>query len=386
MSANLKNITQKLLRLIRSNLFQANETLPFLTPNKKDLLESISDGICVVNEAGKIVHFNHKFYKKFMRPLEIQEDQKEISLEDIFSRNHEEIDQAFHRVLKIKNSEILHHVYHRYKERDFYYDITINPIIIDAVASGTAEDGVVGIFHDVSQKRLTDLMRMNFVANISHEMRTPLTSVMGYAQILDSQKNLIPEQFHLYIEKIMQNSHKMQHLFSDILNLSVIESQLEIKRSEVNVRDLFENIKESLAPLYPQKNFIFSFNLATEILLVDLTLFEQIVSNLLDNSCKYAQTDQLHISVTLESIDKFFMLKYCDHGPAIAPDHIDRIFERFYRIEDPSPEKKKKIEGSGLGLSIVKQAIARHKGKVWAENHQGHTYFILQFPKSKKQL
>ncbi len=126
---------------------------------KKFILENISEGICAVNHQGEVVFYNQKFFKKFIKPWKLAQDQ--VPTIDIIFDNHEDLKQAFYRVIRLQTNESIRQIMHQHRERDLFFDITISGIEKDEQNFAAA----VGVFHDVTEKRLTDMMRANFVGN-----------------------------------------------------------------------------------------------------------------------------------------------------------------------------------------------------------------------------
>ena len=346
---------------------------------KKFLIETISDGICAIDNSEKIVFFNNNFFKKFLKPLGFSnpEQDNNMNISNVFI-DYPEIKEAYLNVIKNKDTTSLRHIHHRHKERDLYFDITINPTIESELKSFAS---AVGIFHNVTDKHLSDLMRVNFVANISHEMRTPLTSLMGFTQLLQNDNQFLHGTNKTYIDKIYTSAKKMQIIFNDLLNLSVIESQYHTNKIDVEIKEFLESIIESIQAMHKEKKLLINFHLKVDSIFVDPTLFEQVLSNLIDNSCKYSNQNEIIIDFYAEKQNENIQLQLSDNGPGVPFEFLNRIFERFFRIS--KSRGKLRTEGTGIGLSIVKQIIARHKGKVWAENKDGKTFFCLLIPEKK---
>jgi two-component system phosphate regulon sensor histidine kinase PhoR len=221
-------------------------------------------------------------------------------------------------------------------------------------------------------------MRVDFVANVSHEIRTPLTSIKGYTQLLESQKSKVDPELHIFLEKIITNTERMISLFNDLLNLSVIESKNIMKFEEFDLKDLIYTIAGNIRTNYPNKKVNITKDIQLTTITGDERLMEQVISNLIDNACKYSG-DTIAIKIHTFSKDNMGYIAVADDGPGIPKEHIQRIFERFYRV-DSSRETSR---GTGLGLSIVKHIITKHGGRIWAETEEPHgTKFIIELPLS----
>lgn len=347
---------------------------------KNFILENISEGICAVNHLGEVVFYNQKFYKKFIKPWNIVLSQN-VTIETIF-QNHEDLKQAFHRVIRLQTNESIRQILHHHKDRDLFFDVTISGIEKDVQDFAAA----VGVFHDVTEKRLTDLMRANFVANISHEIRTPLTSILGFTEVLESkiedQQEVPVSNIRPYLKPIIQNSKKLQRLFSDLMTLSLIESERKVHKNLISLEELFDQQIYFLSANYPQKKVQVIKKIKENLINVDKELFQQVLTNLIDNSLKYSDKNEVLIEIdsqlTLNSQE--VVIKLSDNNKALPTSELNRIFERFYRLDSA----RNIHQGSGIGLSIVKQIMSKHKGKAYAENLGDKTYFCLNLPSGKK--
>jgi signal transduction histidine kinase len=168
----------------------------------------------------------------------------------------------------------------------------------------------------------------------------------------------------------------MISLFTDLLNLSVIESQKNMAFDDIDLQELYSNVGQSIITNYPEKKINLSSDLKCDSVKGVPRLIEQVLANLIDNSCKYSG-DEISIKVSSFQKDHKSFIVVSDNGPGIPKEHLQRIFERFYRV-DSSRESSR---GTGLGLSIVKHIIAKHGGKIWAESDEKNgTDFIIELP------
>jgi two-component system phosphate regulon sensor histidine kinase PhoR len=254
-----------------------------------------------------------------------------------------------------------------------YYDLNVTPLRgVDGKVIGA-----LGVFHDITDFKLTEQMRVDFVANVSHEIRTPLTSIKGYSQVLIANKTKFPEEFEGFLTKIILNTERMIALFTDLLNLSVIESNDAHEEEIVDLPTVLHGIIPNIRTNYPGKEIAFKLDFKIEQIVGDARLIEMVITNLIDNACKYSG-DKTDISFSSQEAPVKIILKLKDNGPGIAREHLGRIFERFYRV-DSSRESKR---GTGLGLSIVKHIIMKHGGKIRAESDGPGmgTTFVIELP------
>lgn len=333
------------------------------------ILESINDDIIAVDKFESILFFNTKFKHNFIKSREGQEIDKKIW--HIFNG---EVLAAFRAVLKTAEPSSLKAMsFPESRNPHRFFDLTITPL----KSSTGSIHGVLGVFYDVTEFKLTEQMRVDFVANVSHEIRTPLTSIKGFTQILQSQSDKVDITLQPFLGKIVGNTERMISLFNDLLNLSVIESRNDVRYEECSLTDIVHHVEDSILASYPQKNVTFENKLNLNLIKGDPRLVEQVILNLTDNACKYSETS-VHINFSSFEHDRKARIIIKDNGPGIGPEHLTRIFERFYRIE----ASRESLRGTGLGLAIVKQIIAKHKGKIWAESEgPGYgTSFIIELP------
>ncbi len=328
------------------------------------LLESTHDAILAIDTSFHLNLSNTQFNSKFVKDLTSKH------IEDIF--DDQEVISAFKDCIKTSESRKVQEHSIFYKNRTHYYEIVVSPILRNNECIGA-----MGVFKNITEAKLTEQMRVDFVANVSHEIRTPLTSIKGFAQVLDSNDKFISPEAKHYLEKIITNTERLHALFSDLLNLSVIESRHRLLKKEVNLKFMLESVKAMLLQNYADKNMNISYDLSVEFVRVDPKLFEQALINLIENACKYSGNDaNIKISNFIDN-NESVIITISDDGPGISKEHLGRIFERFYQV-DSSRNKKHDSTGTGLGLSIVKHIIAKHKGVIWAESepNQGTIFFI----------
>jgi two-component system phosphate regulon sensor histidine kinase PhoR len=239
--------------------------------------------------------------------------------------------------------------------------------------------GAVLVIHDVTELRRLEAIRRDFVANVSHELKTPLTSISGYTETLlsDAPSRDTTRQF---LTTILGNARRMQRLVDDLLDLSRIESgRWQPARTEL---DLPAVARESWAALAarPEAGRV-KFELETaadaEHLSADLDAVRQVLTNLFDNSLRYTPPGG-RIVCSARRADGGVALSVRDTGSGIAHEHLARIFERFYRADH---SRSREEGGTGLGLAIVKHLVEAHGGRVYAESERGRgTTVTCWFP------
>jgi two-component system phosphate regulon sensor histidine kinase PhoR len=231
----------------------------------------------------------------------------------------------------------------------------------------------------IAALKKAEKMRIEFVANVSHELRTPLTSIKGYTETLlqdmEDGRNADPA----FLKIILKNSNRLLALIDDLLDLSAIESgALEIQLVDINPNEALHHVLERIGPVAQTKKTKILTEVTTSTIKADPKRIEQILANLIDNAIKYCPP-QSTITVKFFEEDDATVLMVADNGPGIAEKYLERLFQRFYRLDKG---RSRETGGTGLGLSIVKHIVQRHNGTVKAESVLGEgTTFICRFPK-----
>ena len=239
-----------------------------------------------------------------------------------------------------------------------------------AVASRPlAPAGAVVTVLDLTVLRKLETIRRDFVANVSHELKTPLTAVSGFAETLLDDDDIPPDQRRRFVETIRDNAWRMQRIVDDLLDLSRIESggwRPNVGQVDVAgiVRDVFTAVRATadakglrlLADIPP----------AASVVHADPTAFRQIVSNLVENAVRYTHEGTVTLRTRLGEAGVWVDVR--DTGIGIAPAHVPRIFERFYRAD---PARSREQGGTGLGLAIVRHLVDAHGGRVEAASALG---------------
>jgi two-component system, OmpR family, phosphate regulon sensor histidine kinase PhoR len=229
--------------------------------------------------------------------------------------------------------------------------------------------GALLVLHDVTDLRRLETVRSDFVANVSHELKTPLTSISGYAETLVHDQ-ADPETTRRFLGVILANARRMQRLVDGLLDLSRIESGGW--RPEPEMLDAAAVARESwalVADRAAQRQVEFEVDVApgAERIYADPDAFRQVLSNLLDNALRYTQPGG-RITLRARREDGGVRVSVRDTGAGITGDHLKRIFERFYRAD---AARSRDEGGTGLGLAIVKHLVEAHEGRVSAESEVG---------------
>lgn len=219
-------------------------------------------------------------------------------------------------------------------------------------------------------------MKKEFIANASHELKTPITIIRGFAETLHDNLNLPEETIVASTEKIMHSCERMTRTIRNLLTLADIENATESRVAPCDLVELAKSCKNTLLAIHKTADVVLIYDESCDYILDgDEALLEVALMNLLDNAAKYAKVDP-KIIVTFSQQDGAIAVAVQDNGPGIPEEHLERIFQRFYRV---NAMHSKKIGGSGLGLSIVETIIKKHGGRVFVESilGQGSTFRIV---------
>jgi len=235
--------------------------------------------------------------------------------------------------------------------------------------------GMVAVMRDVTHFKELDEMKSEFVATVSHDLRAPLTFIRGYATMLMIAGDLNDKQQD-YIERILEGIDQMSALIGDLLNLRRIEAGVGIRQEPCRLGLILVEAVDTMRARATSKGITLRLE-PTEgapTVIGDRTLLRQAVSNLVDNAIKYTPAPG-QVSVGLGTTSHEAVIHISDTGIGIAPEDQVRLFEKFYRIKR---RETGSIQGTGLGLALVKSIIERHGGRVWAESvaNQGSTFYI----------
>ncbi len=245
-----------------------------------------------------------------------------------------------------------------------------------ALPSHMPTAGIVAVFHDITERKRIEDMRREFVANVSHELRTPLTAIKGAVETLLDGALDNPEVSRNFTEVIHRHVKRLETLVLDLLDLSRLESGVSRSlNNEVDLVSLAQNVLTAVADLAAARNLSLENELPNESLVVkgDSHQLEQALFNLLDNAIKYTESGG-RVTLHIYPEDKIVRMDVSDTGLGIDPEHLPRIFERFYRADKT---RSRDLGGTGLGLAIVKAVAHTRGGDVRVETGQGGSTFTL---------
>jgi len=339
-------------------------TLTYERNEKEAILESLVEGVIAVNSDLVVTYANHSavvFLGAAREELENKEFEKtgHIHLAQLLKHCQDE-QHIMTDQLQIKDEQ----------NRRLYLDIIAAPM--------KEQSGVVLVMQDkTSHYRLLE-MRKEFIANASHELKTPITIIRGYAETLHDNPGVQGETYEMITSKIVNNCERMTNLIKDLLALADIEQLAESRLEKTDLKEIVSVCSQHLHDVHPEALVIIDAEEGNAfVTLVDPQLIGLAVTNLLENAAKYS-TQAAEITVGLRHFGDKIQLFVADRGVGIPREDLDRIFQRFYSVDRMESKRK---GGSGLGLSLVETIIEKHFGKIEVESELGKgSIFTITLP------
>ena len=258
------------------------------------------------------------------------------------------------------------------------FELNASPLL-SSRRDGELVEGAVAVIHDITELERLESVRRDFVSNVSHELKTPLTAIHGYVETLLEADPIDGPTRGRFLRKIRRQSNRLGALVSDLLTLSRIESSTEPPEEILDLRSAAGEVLNLLGPASEERGLELVAEFPDEAVEVmgEEEAIRQALSNLVDNAVKYSSAGG-RVLVRLQAENGRAVLEVEDRGPGIAGEHLDRIFERFYRVDRA---RSRQLGGTGLGLAIVKNVARRHGGGVEVESERGRgSTFRLWLP------
>ena len=254
-------------------------------------------------------------------------------------------------------------------------------VYVAKATSVMAENQLMGrvcVLRDVTRFKEIDALKSDFVSTVSHDLRSPLTLIRGYATMLQMVGHVNEDQSK-YIRKILHGVDRMSQMVNNLLDLGRIEAGIGLKLEMIPVQDTVQQVISSLRFQADEKNITLNVqypSTALPLIEADPSLLQQALHNLVENAIKYTDPGgQVLVTVKIQPYERKLLFEVQDTGIGISPADQLRLFEKFYRVPN---RKTSKQRGSGLGLAIVKSIVEAHHGRVWVESEygKGSTFFI----------
>ena len=240
--------------------------------------------------------------------------------------------------------------------------------------------------NDITQEEEQARLKRQLTQNIAHELKTPVSSIQGYLETIISNPNIPQENVRVFLERSYAQSNRLTFLLRDISVLTRMDEAPElVEKEQVNLSKIVENILNEVALGLEEKHITVVNKLPSEVILTgSSSLLYSIFRNLIDNAIAYAGNDiQITINCFRED-EKFYYFSFSDTGVGVPEEHLNRLFERFYRVDKG---RSRKLGGTGLGLAIVKNAVLFHGGTIFAKNMpKGGLEFVFTLKKDIQGL
>ncbi|WP_301872495.1 cell wall metabolism sensor histidine kinase WalK [uncultured Dialister sp.] len=327
----------------------------------RTVVDTISDGIILLNEHKEIVDYNRKIV-------------------DIF---HPAEDKRYRRIASLYHNEdwlrVIGKAYRTEGRQEYTMNLFDKPyrMVMNKIELSDGETGLLIVLRDMTASHMAEKMRREFSANVSHELKTPLTSISGFAEMIANGMYQKPDDVKLFGSRIVNESQRMLTLIDTIMHLSRIEeTETTITWKTVSMDSLVRYAADLIEPQAKAKGVTISVDAEPLYTYGNAALLSELVMNLLDNAVKYnKEGGRVHALLQPEGEDKL-SLTISDNGIGIPKEKQDRVFERFYRAEE---SRNKSTGGSGLGLAICKHIVEKHKGtlSMTSEEGKGTTFTVI---------
>jgi two-component system phosphate regulon sensor histidine kinase PhoR len=241
------------------------------------------------------------------------------------------------------------------------------------------QEGMILVFHDLTRIKQLENTRQEFVANVSHELRTPLSMIKGYVETLITGAKDDPAVATRFLQTIEKHADRLTYLIEDLLTISRLESgQIVMNIQKVDLKTCVDEVLTDLRSKAEEKRVQFINEVPGDLVVrADADRMQQVLFNLVDNAIKYGRPEGTVWMGARSTDDHTVEVSVRDNGPGIPPDAIERVFERFYRVDKA---RSREQGGTGLGLAIVKHIVQSHGGEVWVNSEVGKAttfYFTL---------
>ncbi|MCQ9299707.1 ATP-binding protein [Staphylococcus hyicus] len=331
-------------------------------------LENIPSAVLMIDKHGNIVVANKTFYDIFNENTNVEQQNYEKLLHPTLKKL---VVEGF-RTEKPVYDQVELHLNQIHQK---FFDTSCVPIL---TRTKKRLQGMVIVLHDITQLKKLENLRRDFVANVSHELKTPITSIKGFTEtLLDGAKN-DEASLDMFLNIMLKESNRIQSLVDDLLDLSKIEQNTALDKHQINLSQVANNALAMIQPLANDKNIDLIDEIDDKVTaLADETKMSQVIVNLLSNAVNYSPPDK---TITLRVFEdaKYKVIEVIDEGIGIAEEETGRIFERFYRVDKA---RSRESGGTGLGLSITKHIVEGYQGIIEVESEIGKgSTFRVQLP------
>jgi two-component system phosphate regulon sensor histidine kinase PhoR len=359
LAITLNSLSEKIENQIAHLVDQRKET--------EGILQSLAEGVIALDKEAKITFanqvscqmlgvFHDQMIGRQLHQISVQEDL-------LLKKCHELVLQTLQTFESTTETWILN------KENPLFFHLSSTPL--------PNQSGAILVIQDKTSDYKMVQMGKDFIANASHELKTPITIIRGFAETLQDISLMSPKMVKEVTEKIIRTCERLTHLVKSLLVLADVENMSDNRFRKVDLVPLVENCTHMFLTAHPKIRFSIENKLSQSLVAADSDLLDLAIMNLLENSVKYSNVPA-QIEVFLEQENSQVSLTVADKGIGIPERDLPHIFDRFYTVDKA---RSRKFGGAGLGLSIVKTVVEKHRGslKVTSEVGKGST-FTLSFP------
>ncbi len=316
------------------------------------VLDDLGEGIVVTDQDGDITFENDQFSQIL--------NLKNVSGQNIKDLGIKSLGYLFRRSKKRKRADI---------EFEIELNDNSNRWVLATINQSKTTKEYILVVHDITQLRSLDSMRRDFISNLSHELRTPVSVIRANSETLIDSALDDKKQAKIFAKAILHNAERLTDMVSSLLDLSRIEyGELKLNFEQLDLDLFFKRYIESISTLSKKKNINILFNPQHQgAINADFQAFERIMNNLVDNAIKYSEKDSQIIISTSNESDEYIKIMVEDSGGGISSEDKDHIFSRFYRTASARATDN---QGSGLGLAIVKHLVNSLNGEVGVQNSE----------------
>ena len=336
----------------------------------KSIVKSISHGILAIDINGNVLLINKEakniIKASYVDPIEGKNINNVIKDDKILNEISRFIGSKKTKMKQITNDE------------EIVYNIKLDPIYLQS--SKNVIIGSIINIENVTERVRLENMRSDFVANVTHELKTPLTSISGFVETLRINENIDHKTRDRFLGIIENESDRLKRLIDDILLLSFIENKDTISYEKIDISNLFKEIYELTINYAKSKNIELRYKIENEDIVINSNrdYIKQIFLNLIDNAIKYTP-DGGFVETSVYQNDENIFINIKDNGIGISKEDTSRVFERFYRVDKA---RSRDVGGTGLGLAIVKHIVKSLNGTIAIKSELNvGTEFIVSIPK-----
>lgn len=347
------------------SLYNTFDELEYKNLQLRSILKSISNGILAIDIEGNILLINDEAKKMINCPKEVMVEGRNMSFA---IRNDIILKQIMMFMGSKENEKTVINL-----DDGRFFRIKLDPVYLQNNKSIVI--GSIVNIEDISERVRVENMRKDFVANVSHELKTPLTSISGFAETLKLNENIDKETRNRFLTIIDGEANRLKRLIEDILTLSFIENDKKEEKESINLYSVYRRVEDMLMISAKTKNIELVCEADESISIqANADYVKQIILNLVDNAIKYTPENGA-VNVKIFTEKENAVIKVSDTGMGIPKEDQSRIFERFYRVDKA---RSREIGGTGLGLAITKHIVMNLGGTISVESEleKGSTFTV----------